>query len=157
MADSLLLDTTYLLPLFGLESRLPNFDDSFRQLLSDYEVKYNPVSLLEAKWLVLRLARRKKAQLETFLNYYREGIRVITKGEPIVQTAFTEEKVEGLSDKLLIEADLRDYFDRQIYSTAACQKYLLLTEDGSLHQLYQSHTFERPKAVIRWKNIILRK
>ncbi|MGI0086210.1 MAG: hypothetical protein ACREBQ_14115, partial [Nitrososphaerales archaeon] len=117
MVDSLVLDTIYLLPIFGLESRLPNFNNSFHQLLMDYDVRYNPVSLLEAKWLVLRLAKKKRGELETFLKYYREGIGAIEKEDKIRQTAFTDENVEELSDKVLINAELGDYFDRQIYST----------------------------------------
>ncbi|MGI0079740.1 MAG: hypothetical protein ACRECH_08950 [Nitrososphaerales archaeon] len=154
MVDSLVLDTIYLLPIFGLESRLPNFNNSFHQLLMDYDVRYNPVSLLEAKWLVLRLAKKKRGELETFLKYYREGIGAIEKEDKIRQTAFTDENVEELSDKVLINAELGDYFDRQIYSTAARLNCLLLTEDAQLHRLYESLNLQRPKGVLKWKDII---
>jgi PIN domain nuclease of toxin-antitoxin system len=154
MVDSLLLDTTYLLPLFGLESGLKNFNYTFRRLLVDYEVRYNPISLLEAKWLVLRVARNKTGQLQTFLNYYRDGLGAIAREDSIRQTPLTDEHVEELSDILLTKADLRDYFDRQIYSTAACSNYLLLTEDDRLHKLFRSRSFQNPKAVIKWKDVI---
>ncbi|MGI0084963.1 MAG: PIN domain-containing protein [Nitrososphaerales archaeon] len=153
MVDSLVLDTTYLLPIFGLESRLPHFNDSFRRLLTDYEVRYNPVSLLEAKWLVLRLAKKKRGDLETFLKYYREGIGAIEKEEKIRQTAFTDENVEELSDKVLIDAKLGDYFDRQIYSTASRLNCLLLTEDERLHKLYETLALRRPKGMLKWKDV----
>lgn len=153
-AEPLLIDTSYLLPLFGLESRLPSYDETLSDLLNQYDVKYNPVSLLEAKWLVIRTARKTKKGLETFLRYYREGIGSIKKEDRIEESAFTDEIVEELSDRLLIKASLKDYFDRQIYSTAACLNYILLTEDQQLHDLSRAQITPKPKAILRWSDLI---
>lgn len=157
MAESLLIDTTYLLPLFGLESQLSDYNVAFPRLLEDYDVKYNPISLLEAKWLVLRLAKKRKNERATFLKYYRQGIGAIYKEEKLQQSAFTAESVEALSDRILIELELKDYFDRQIYSTAAQLSCILLTEDEDLHNLYKSEIMPKPKAVVRWKDMARRK
>jgi hypothetical protein len=152
-AKSLLIDTSYLLPLFGFESTFPTYDEIFPDLLKEYDVKYNPISLIEAKWLVIRTARKAKGGLlETFLRYYREGIAALGKEDRIHESAFTNENVEELSDRLFIEADLRDYFDRQIYSTAACLNFILLTEDQSLHALARSQITPKPKAVMWWSD-----
>jgi PIN domain nuclease of toxin-antitoxin system len=154
MVDSLLLDTTYLLPLFGIESGLSNFNESFRRLLSNYQLSYNPLSLVEAKWLVLKVAKKKRGRLQSFLDYYREGIGALAKESAIKKTQVTDENVEKLSDSLLTEAGLRDYFDRQIYSTAACSNTLLLTEDERLHKLYKSRAFQSPAALINWAELL---
>lgn len=153
-AESLLLDTTYLLPLFGLESKLPDYDEIFSNLLRIYAVKYNPVSLLEAKWLVIRTAKKTAGELPTFLKYYREGVGAIIKEDRIHQSAFTSESVEELSDMLLTAGGIKDYFDRQIYSTAASSNYALLTEDEQLHDLAEkSKITPKPKAVKWWSDL----
>jgi len=59
MADEeLVLDTTYLLPIFGIDMRLKGFGELFPRLLASYAVLYNPVSLVEAKWIVLKLVKK---------------------------------------------------------------------------------------------------
>jgi hypothetical protein len=156
--ELLLVDTTYLLPLFGLESKLPNYEEVFPSLFTEFEVMYNPVSLLEAKWLVIGAAKKTKGKLETFLQYYREGIGAILREDKIHQTSFTDESVEQLSDKLLVSANLKDYFDRQIYSTAAQMRSILLTEDDQLHDLAKkSEIAPKPKAVKWWSEISRRR
>ena len=47
--DELLLDTTYVLPIFGLNIELRDFEKTFLKLLKSYSVMYNPISLVEAK------------------------------------------------------------------------------------------------------------
>ena len=152
--ESLVIDTTYLLPLFGLETSITNYDEKLPILLDKYDVKYNPISLLEAKWLIIRIAKKnKKEKFETFLEYYREGIAAIEKEDRIHQTAFTNENIERLSDSILMTTNIKDYFDRQIYSTAANLGYVLVTEDKQLHELKNYQITPKPKKVVYWKQI----
>jgi len=58
VGEDLLLDTTYLLPILGIRMSLKGFSELFPKLLDDYTVFYNPVSLVEAKWVMLRLAKK---------------------------------------------------------------------------------------------------
>jgi len=151
--ESLVIDTTYLLPLFGLETNITNYDEKLPILLDKYDVKYNPISLLEAKWLIIRTAKKNKEKFETFLEYYREGIATMQREDRIHQTAFTDENIESLSDIILMTTNIKDYFDRQIYSTAANLGYILLTEDKQLHELRNYPITPKPKKVVYWKQI----
>ena len=55
MVEPLLLDTTYLLPVFGIDVGLARFETRFPEMLDEDDIRYNPVSLLEAKWMHLRI------------------------------------------------------------------------------------------------------
>ena len=55
-----LLDTTYFLPLFGIKIKLKDFENIFPKILSNYKVMYNPISFIEAKWIILKLLKEKK-------------------------------------------------------------------------------------------------
>jgi hypothetical protein len=57
--DKILLDTTYFLPLFGIKIKLKNFENVFPKILSNYKVMYNPISFIEAKWIILKLLKEK--------------------------------------------------------------------------------------------------
>ena len=98
-----------------------------------------------------------KGRLEAFLTYYREGVGTIERHERVHPSVFTSENIEALSDKLLISAGIRDYFDRQIYSTAACMNYTLLTEDEHLHHLAEeADVSPKPKVTISWNTLVRR-
>jgi len=56
--DKLVLDTTYLLPLFGIRIKLKDYNKLFPLLLKKYAALYNPISIIEAKWIILKLCRK---------------------------------------------------------------------------------------------------
>jgi len=58
MDRALMLDTTYLLPLFGIDVPLQRYSEIFPKLVTQYEVWYTPLSLVEAKWIILKLVKR---------------------------------------------------------------------------------------------------
>jgi hypothetical protein len=128
LAD-LLLDTTYLLPAFGVSMQLEGFEERFPKVLETYDVSYNPISLVEAKWVVLKLSRRRGADRVRLLGRYRLGLAVLLADERMEQTGLTSEAVERVADGLLVDGRANDYFDRTIYGTACATNKLLLTEN----------------------------
>ena len=155
--DKLLLDTTYLLPLMGVNVRLPRFSTVFKSLIQRTLLFYNPLSLVEAKWIVLHYAKTGKgASLKTRLERYALGLEVLEAySECLIQTQITSPEVERLADKLLIEAGVRDYFDRMIYATAAHLNLPLLTEDDMLRRLPESHgDIGHPPSMISWEDLL---
>ncbi len=152
MAD-LLLDTTYLLPMFGVGVGLEGFEERFPNLLETHSVSYNPVSLVEAKWVVLKLGRKRAADRERLLERYRLGLRVLLADGRLRQTSLTSEAAERVADGLLLESGSRDYFDRTIYGTACASSSLLLTEDEGLHALKTADGVPRPSGVLAWKDL----
>lgn len=45
--DSLLLDTTYILPIFGIKVKLKDFEKVFPKLLNERSVMYTPISIVD--------------------------------------------------------------------------------------------------------------
>ncbi len=151
--DELLIDTTYILPIFGIGIELTDFNDGFATMLQRYAVKYNPISIVEAKWTVLRLARMNRTSRDALLKAYRLGLTALEKDERLRQTVLTNDPIEEMSDRLLLNAGLKDYFDRQVYSTAVYLKCLLLTEDEELLRICKSGNLPKPQKVVRWKEL----
>ena len=149
MAEPLLLDTTYLLPVFGIDVGLARFETKFPRVLGEYDIRYNPVSLLEAKWIILKMSRR--GDRDKFLKRYRAGLRAIMTDKRISQTRFTDGAVELIADELLTDNLVNDYFDRIIYATAAVENWLLLTEDSILLGLGDREP--APRSTFPWKGI----
>jgi PIN domain nuclease of toxin-antitoxin system len=149
----LLLDTTYLLPIFGISVGLKNFDKSFGKLLRSYSVHYSPASLVEAKWTVLKLGRKNPERREALFTAYRTGLKVLASDGRLKETALTNEVVEKVADELLTKEDVKDYFDRLIYGTAADRGCALLTEDEKLSKLKRRET-PRPIQLLTWKHML---
>ena len=155
MADEeLVLDTTYLLPVFGISVGLEGFSELFPRLLARYTVLYNPVSLVEAKWIVLKLAKKEPHKRDRLLERFRTGLEVLLRDERLRQTELTNLGIERVADLLLIRASVADYFDRLIYATATSRGSVLLTEDEELARVAQRGDLPAPRKVIRWNDVV---
>ena len=121
-----------------------------------YSVKYNPVSLIEAKWFILRKARNRKSEgARNLLQSYRRSLLSLERDKRIQSTQLTNEKIEELSNILLAEFAMQDYFDQLIFSTAANLGSILLTEDSVLHEIFKKMDDDslKPKKTIKWKDL----
>ena len=147
----LLLDTTYLLPVFGISVGLRGFESRFDQLLGDYEVLFNPVSLVEAKWIVLKGVRKEPAKKEALLASYRAGLKVVGSDGRLGATPLTDDEVEEVADGLH-EAGMNDYFDRMIYAAAVERGCALLTEDREMLTMGKGGE-RRPSRVLSWNQL----
>jgi PIN domain nuclease of toxin-antitoxin system len=151
LAEPLLLDTTYLLPVFGIDVGLARFETKFPKILDDYDIRYNPVSLLEAKWISLMMGRR--MDRSKFLERYRSGLSAIMTDRRMRQTKFTDDTIELIADRLLTDDRVNDYFDRMIYATAATENSNLLTEDKVLLGLADAKGEPAPRSILSWKSV----
>jgi PIN domain nuclease of toxin-antitoxin system len=152
LAEALVLDTTYLLPVFGIDIGLSRFETRFPEILEEYDARYNPVSLVEAKWISLRMGRY--VERERFLERYRSGLMAIMTDKRISQTKLTDSAIEHVADRLLTENGVKDYFDRMIYATAAAEESDLLTEDKALIELEDAERKPAPRRILSWKVIV---
>mgnify|MGYP000545347347 CR=1 FL=1 len=150
--DKLLVDTTYLLPIFGIKIKLENFNRLFPEILKKYNVLYNPISIVEAKWIILRLIKKYPIKKEALLSTFRTGLEILQVDNRLSETKLTTPKIEELADKLM-EIGIKDYFDRIIYSTAVYQKAIFLTEDVELKELLNKN-IPKPINIISWKEVI---
>ena len=153
-SEELMLNTTYLLPIFGISVGLEGFEKLFPELLARYTVLYNPVSLVEAKWIVLKLAKREPQERGTLLKRFRMGLEVLLRNERLGQTELTNPDVEEVADLLLTRAGVADYFDRLIYATATSRGSVLLTEDEELTRVARRGDLPAPKRVIKWEDVV---
>jgi hypothetical protein len=155
LVEPLLLDTTYLLPVFGIDVGLAKFGTKFPEILDEYDIRYNPVSLLEAKWISLRISLRigRHSDRDKFLARYRSGLGAIMTDKRMKQTRLTDSAVELIADRLLTDNRLNDYFDRMIYATAAAENSHLLTEDKVLLGLTGVKGEPVPRSVFSWKSV----
>lgn len=164
--ETVLVDTTYLLPIFGGKVDLPGFNDVLPSLLSRMHVVYSPVSLIECKWVVLRLARRSvrgtgtgKESATRILRAYYAGLSLLASGQgvPTQLPIFTSSRIESISDILFLDFGITDYFDRMIYATASEHSFALLTEDSKLHDLQKEMTLSnlglKPRRTMAWRDI----
>ncbi len=151
----LILDTTYLLPIFSVGVGLQRYESLFPRLLEALKgrIGYNPVSLVEVKWISLGLARDHPDRRDRLLSAYRRGLAAILSDERISATELTGPEVEAVADRLLLEFGLADYFDRVIYATAVVRNAILLTEDGELLRLARSPDAPRPREALRWADV----
>ncbi|MCD6409787.1 MAG: PIN domain-containing protein [Candidatus Verstraetearchaeota archaeon] len=153
MVERLVLDTTYLLPLFGVDVGLKGFAECFPRVLDGFEVWFNPMSLVEAKWIVLRLLRRDPSRRGVLLLRFRRGLEALKLDERFRQTVLTSAAVEEVADRLL-EVGVGDYFDRLIYATAVCYDAVLLTEDEELRRTAELDGAPRLKGVVCWEELL---
>ena len=149
--NKILLDTSYLLPLFGIDVEIDGLKENFPKVLKKFEVYYSPVSLIETKFIILRLLKDGINLLED----YRVGLDSILAEDLFKPTPLTNSEIEEVADRLLIDKGLKDYFDRMIYATAVVFKLALVTEDRKLTEIASNYSLKPPK-VYSWKTLQLK-
>lgn len=128
--------------------KLSNFEGTLGKLLDTFSMRYDLVSLTEAKWIVLRLVRTNPGNESAFLDKYRAGLRALDSDNRMKAAQLTNDGVECVADELIM-AGVKDYFDRMICGTAADLGCTLLTEDDQPLKLKRS---EGPHLkVLAWK------
>ncbi len=118
--------------------------------MREFEVYYSPLSLIEAKFIVLRLLKDGVNLLED----YRIGLSSILNEDLLKSTPLTSSEIEKVADKLLIDKGLKDYFDRMIYATSVVLQLALVTEDKELTELASNYALKPPKAC-SWRTLKL--
>ncbi|MEM2663309.1 MAG: hypothetical protein QW665_08620, partial [Metallosphaera sp.] len=96
LKEKILLDTSFLLPLFNVDIGIEDFNDLFPRLIRQFEASYSPLSLVEAKWVLLRLRRR---GIEYRLEDYIDGLRYILNNNELHRIDVTTPEVEEMADK----------------------------------------------------------
>ena len=148
--NKILLDTSYILPLFGIDVDIDGIKENFPKVLREFEVYYSPLSLIEAKFILLRLLKDGINLLED----YRIGLSSILNEDLLKPTPLTNSEIEKVADKLLIDKGLRDYFDRMIYATSVVFQLALVTENRELTELASNYALKPPKAY-SWRTLKL--
>lgn len=122
------LDTTYLLPLFGVDIDLPNFTVEFQELLgSAIAINVSSVSVFEIKGKIAREVRRGMADLAPRFKAGLRSLLLSGRFHIVEYNVDIDDIVDDLS-----EAGLDDLFDCAIAATAIYGSDLLVTEDEGI-------------------------
>ncbi len=149
----LLLDTTYLMPLAGIETDRFGSRD-FAELCSagGVELLASPISLVEIKWVIIGKTKGRPDLREQLRRRYRDMLDLVLYGGIVRLTPLLDERIDEEENRLL-DLGIKDYFDRVIFSTAVHYADALLTEDSDLHNLWQnSESYRKLVTLYTWRD-----
>ncbi len=136
----IVIDTSYIMPLFGLIPDIKNYD--IHRLLESQTVYLSSISLLEIKYLLIQEFKHTKEK--TTLNRYEQILPTITNHKSItIVDGLTEPMIHEYANNLYSEGH-NDLFDCIVIATAILLKIDLLSEDTEFNKI-------APCKVWNWK------
>ncbi|MHA1721995.1 MAG: hypothetical protein ACTSXW_02860 [Candidatus Baldrarchaeia archaeon] len=124
----ILLDTTYILPLLGVEIEIPNLREKIISLAKNFKPMLNSLSILEAKWKTLKFAKKEPSILESF----SEGLLFLTRGEVFEIIPFYTYEADLIATTLYKYH--KDYIDCSILASAYINADIFITEEKNKMQ-----------------------
>jgi len=118
-----LLDTTDILPIFGIGVSIPHLKDKLLELANKYKLVINSLSLLKAKWKALKLAKKNPKILDT----YAEGLLFIMYGGIFEIIPFYMPEIDEIATHLYKYH--KDYIDCSILASAFVMADIFVTEE----------------------------
>jgi len=151
----LFLDTTYLMPLAGLETdKFGKEDAKMLYGLRDFVFVASPVSLIEIKWVIISKTRGDPVLRKRLRREYRLFLDFLLYGDVIELTPLLDERIDEEENKLL-DLGIADYFDRIIFSTALYRADALLTEDEALRETWEKEGYDKIIKLYTWNSFKL--
>ncbi len=150
--NKIFLDTIYLLPLFEIETDVFTKKDLELILESNIELYFNPISLIEIKWVIIRINKKNKKKLEHAREIYKESVDYLLYSDEIQPTILLDGKISYLED-ILHDAGIKDYFDRIIAASAKIFTGKLLTEDEDLTKIIRNVNEFSDLEVLSWQEL----
>ncbi len=137
-----LVDSTYLLPVFGIEVEGVSGQDllELRSLALEGMLKlyYSPVSLLEIVAKAARESLRRGGGLTP--EEVEVAIRVIERSE-YLQPINPDSRVYSLAYRMRLLGH-KDMIDNILYATATVNRMVFLTMDAKLNEFIRQHSLE---------------
>ncbi|HDM27050.1 MAG TPA: PIN domain nuclease [Candidatus Bathyarchaeota archaeon] len=134
---TVLLDTSFLLPSFGVDVGR-DVADGLRLLAKhrdEVTIYYSRYSLLEALLILLREVKRGRLKLEEACEMVEAGVTSITYG-----LEASVESPEAFAEALkLYVMGHRDIFDNMLYATALVNEMFFLTIDDELRKILREN------------------
>lgn len=142
MNPKILLDTTYFLPIFGIDIELSKDEEIILQKVIDkLSPMINSLSLFEAKWKILYFSRNNRQLLDRYYKF----LKFITLTNKIKVIPFYKPEIDELATKLYKLH--KDYIDCSILAAAIMTADVLLTEDSIIKDLEK--TLKKQKAFLK--------
>jgi len=138
----ILLDTTYILPIFGIGIKIPNLKEKLLELEKNSQLLINSLSILEAKWKILKLAKKTPDIIDSF----QEGLLFIEKRKIFHIVNFHEYSIDVIATEL--NRFHKDYIDCSILASAYIYADIFITEEKEnmkklIEKLPHEHTIHR--------------
>ena len=91
----LFLDTSYLMPFFGLDISISNFNTTLTQLLNIQSItwNYSPVSVIEIKWLILKKIKQVPSLEEELEERYATGCDMLNQDNRFQQVDLVDGRI----------------------------------------------------------------
>ena len=144
-----LLDTTYILPIFGVKIRGYEGKEISKLLgeliANDIEIYVSKISLLEAFLKTITLS--KKLGKNELLERAVEGVEIIKNDDRIILLEYLERDILEKAKEILREH--RDPFDAIIFATAIIGEYILISEDDEAKRYITKNKIMKLKNVDR--------
>lgn len=133
------IDTTYLMPLFGLDPLITDLQTQILDTLRSGQTifNYSPVSIIEIKWQVVKLIKEGHDG-ELLEKKFSQALISLKEDDRYNLIGFLEARINDLSFELR-KLGHTDYFDTVIASSALWESQKFLTEDEPLKLVIQEY------------------
>ena len=140
MTPAILLDTSFLLPSFGVDTgeRIRRCLRFLAEHRREVKVCYSRYSLLEAVFILLRMLRHDRLKPEEAFTMVEAGVSTVIYSLEAVSETPTVFR-EALK---LYEMGHKDLFDNLLYSAAVASRAYLLTVDEQLRAFIQENKLQ---------------
>ena len=149
-----LLDTTYILPFFGIDVRLERIRENLERLLRSEPalLATTTCSLIEGKWKAIRTYQQ--TENEAYLRYANDALVGLSHGTRFkIIIPWSNGDINSLSDELLV-CGHPDYMDCWIAGSAVALNSILLTEDSELEKILKIIPDTKTLVVWSWDEFI---
>ena len=150
------LDTTFLLPAFNIQTRKFKKHDFEALIKMNVERIINQALIIEAKWVLLSLIKKGIIEdSEEALSDFNLGLRFLRYSGKYKFIDVLDEKVDLNEIEVFKSTKIRDYFDRVLIATAQAYGDILLTEDNEIISVRdrKSKTFNGVK-ILTWNEFL---
>jgi len=152
---AIVLDTTYILPIFNIEVDVFRKKD-FNILINIRAKKMLPSQLIiEAKWVLYSLIRKGRIRdINEALKDFNDGLRFLMYRNFLSMVNLLDPEIDLLEGKIYKICRIKDYFDRIILAVAKFYDAILLTEDKDLLNLdVEKYSNLIPRKIMNWKTL----
>ncbi len=108
------LDTSFLIPFFGMEINIREIEIDFERILTikDCKFGFSDVSLIEIRYLIERSIR--KGAPEELRGEYSNGLIALIQNDQFQNFTITDVDIVELEMEFLTNYKFKDYLDRMI-------------------------------------------
>ena len=149
-----LLDTTYILPYFGIAVKIPDIHETLRDLQLNHAdfVKISSCSLIEGKWKAISLSKKEKNLL--YLERANKALLAFGAGNyfSIINSWFIPD-ASFYADEIL-KAGHNDYMDCWIAGTAKALNLKMVSQETVLPEVIESLSQWNDFHIYKWDEFI---